>query len=65
MPSMLGMTQMISHFTNKIYVNGIAGVCSLGELAPLVGHNAFLRWSMIRDVAAWDEKQQARKACLL
>jgi hypothetical protein len=53
--------QMISHFTNKVYVNGIAANCSLGELAPLVGHNAFLRWSIIRDVAPWDEKSQSRK----
>ena len=35
---------MISHFTENIYDIGIALSVSGGDPAPLVGHNAFLRW---------------------
>lgn len=29
--------------------------CANGEVAPFVGHNAFLRWSAIQDAAFEDE----------
>lgn len=35
---------MIAHFTENIYDIGIALSVSGGDPAPLVGHNAFLRW---------------------
>lgn len=35
---------MIAHFTENIYDIGIALSVSGGDPAPLVGHNAFLRF---------------------
>lgn len=43
----------ISYFTNVIYLSIKAGV-GLGDVAPFVGHNAFLRWRAIQDVAFLD-----------
>ena len=43
--------QMISYFTTKIYANGLTISTALGEAAPLMGHNAFLRWSSIKQVS--------------
>lgn len=34
---------------------------SSGDPAPLVGHNAFLRWSAIREVSWVDRKDGERK----
>lgn len=34
---------------------------SSGDPAPLVGHNAFLRWSAIREVSWVDSKDGERK----
>ena len=42
--------QYISHFTRIIYMQGIAMSVAYGDYAPLVGHNAFLRWSAIQKV---------------
>ncbi|CAM9302511.1 unnamed protein product, partial [Phaeothamnion confervicola] len=39
---------MIAHFTANIYDVGIALSVSAGDPAPLVGHNAFLRWDAIK-----------------
>jgi cellulose synthase/poly-beta-1,6-N-acetylglucosamine synthase-like glycosyltransferase len=47
--------QYISHFTRLIYLEGIAGSVANGDIAPLVGHNAFLRWSAVRKVAFTDD----------
>lgn len=44
----------ITYFTNLIYLCIKAGV-GLGDLAPFVGHNAFLRWRAIQDVAFYDK----------
>ncbi|CAN0057476.1 unnamed protein product [Heterosigma akashiwo] len=41
----------IGFFTNQIYRLGIRLACSLGDPCPLVGHNAFLRWTALQEVA--------------
>ncbi len=41
---------MISHFTTIIYDIGICEAVCGGDLCPLVGHNAFLRWAAIKEV---------------
>ncbi|CAN0191276.1 unnamed protein product [Scytosiphon promiscuus] len=45
---------MIAHFTENIYDIGIALSVSGGDPAPLVGHNAFLRWEAMKKVS-WRE----------
>ncbi|CBJ27221.1 conserved unknown protein [Ectocarpus siliculosus] len=52
---------MIARFTNDVYSVGIAMAVSSGDPAPLVGHNAFLRWSAIREVSWVDSKDGERK----
>lgn len=46
---------MISHFTEKIYFMGIACSTALGGVCPLVGHNAFIRYSDLKRVGFWSE----------
>lgn len=41
---------LISYFTKKIYFNGIGFSTALGDSAPLVGHNAFIRWKSLNEV---------------
>jgi hypothetical protein len=41
----------VSAFTRTIYFQGIAVSVAFGDNAPLVGHNAFLRWSALRAVS--------------
>ncbi|KAJ7122674.1 glycosyl transferase family group 2-domain-containing protein [Mycena crocata] len=43
----------IAHFTRRIN-KCISMGCANGEVAPFVGHNAFLRWSAIQDAAFVD-----------
>jgi hypothetical protein len=43
----------ITHFTRRIN-RTIYFACANGEVAAFVGHNAFLRWSAIQDVAFID-----------
>ncbi|OCH85861.1 hypothetical protein OBBRIDRAFT_739082 [Obba rivulosa] len=43
----------IAHFTRRIN-KCISLGCSNGEVAPFVGHNAFLRWSALQDAAFVD-----------
>ncbi|KAF9530692.1 glycosyl transferase family group 2-domain-containing protein [Crepidotus variabilis] len=43
----------IAHFTRRIN-KCISLACSNGDVAPFVGHNAFLRWSAIQDAAFID-----------
>ncbi|EIN04516.1 hypothetical protein PUNSTDRAFT_122841 [Punctularia strigosozonata HHB-11173 SS5] len=43
----------ITHFTRRIN-KCISMVCANGEVAPFVGHNAFLRWSALQDAAFVD-----------
>ncbi len=40
----------ITHFTRRIN-KCISLGCSNGEVAPFVGHNAFLRWSAVQDAS--------------
>ncbi|RDX50631.1 hypothetical protein OH76DRAFT_1402239 [Lentinus brumalis] len=43
----------IAHFTRRIN-KCISVGCANGEVAPFVGHNAFLRWSALQDAAFID-----------
>jgi cellulose synthase/poly-beta-1,6-N-acetylglucosamine synthase-like glycosyltransferase len=43
----------ITHFTKRIN-KCISFGCSNGEVAPFVGHNAFLRWSAVQDASFVD-----------
>jgi hypothetical protein len=44
----------IAYFTRRIN-KCISLACANGDVAPFVGHNAFLRWSAIQDAAFIDE----------
>jgi len=44
----------IAHFTRRIN-KCISMSCANGEVAPFVGHNAFMRWSAIQDAAFVDD----------
>jgi cellulose synthase/poly-beta-1,6-N-acetylglucosamine synthase-like glycosyltransferase len=50
----------IAHFTRRIN-KCISMACANGEVAPFVGHNAFLRWSAIQDAAFIDVADNKRK----
>jgi len=50
----------ITHFTRRIN-KCISLGCSNGEVAPFVGHNAFLRWSAVQDAAFIDPADNKRK----
>lgn len=50
----------IAHFTRRIN-KCISMGCANGEVAPFVGHNAFLRWSAIQDAAFIDEADGLEK----
>ncbi|KAG9052128.1 hypothetical protein FS842_010445 [Serendipita sp. 407] len=50
----------IAHFTRRIN-HAISFACANGEVAAFVGHNAFLRWSAIQDVAFIDPADGERK----
>ena len=41
----------MAFFTDTIY-NAIMVSVSGGDISPLVGHNAFLRWSAVKEVSA-------------
>ena len=43
----------ITHFTRRIN-KCISLGCANGEVAPFVGHNAFLRWSAVQDASFID-----------
>eukprot|EP00877_Chromochloris_zofingiensis_P006822 jgi/Chrzof1/2393/Cz11g13140.t1 len=46
----------VSHFTRMIYFSGIAVATAYGDVAPLVGHNAFLRWSAVKKISFTDDE---------
>ncbi|KAJ3104440.1 hypothetical protein HDU97_009225 [Phlyctochytrium planicorne] len=48
--------QGIAFFTKIIYAS-IRYCCASGETSPFVGHNAFLRWSAIKEVAFEEDGQ--------
>ncbi|KAL0066289.1 hypothetical protein AAF712_006720 [Marasmius tenuissimus] len=50
----------IAHFTRRIN-KCISMSCANGEVAPFVGHNAFLRWSAIQDAAFIDPDDGVKK----
>ncbi|CAD6566589.1 MAG: hypothetical protein TREMPRED_002808 [Tremellales sp. Tagirdzhanova-0007] len=43
----------VAHFTKGIQV-AISYVCASGEVAPFVGHNAFIRWSALQECLLLD-----------
>ncbi|KAI1784588.1 glycosyl transferase family group 2-domain-containing protein [Ganoderma leucocontextum] len=50
----------IAHFTRRIN-KCISMACANGEVAPFVGHNAFLRWSALQDAAFVDPADGKKK----
>lgn len=50
----------IAHFTRRIN-KCISLGCANGEVAPFVGHNAFLRWSALQDSAFVDPADNVKK----
>ncbi|KAH7922289.1 hypothetical protein BV22DRAFT_666525 [Leucogyrophana mollusca] len=50
----------IAHFTRRINKSISIG-CANGEVAPFVGHNAFLRWSALQDAAFVDPADGKKK----
>jgi cellulose synthase/poly-beta-1,6-N-acetylglucosamine synthase-like glycosyltransferase len=50
----------IAHFTRRIN-KCISYGCANGEVAPFVGHNAFLRWSAVQDAAFVDPADGLKK----
>ncbi|KAG6830498.1 hypothetical protein H0H87_007855 [Tephrocybe sp. NHM501043] len=50
----------ITHFTRRIN-KCISLGCANGEVAPFVGHNAFLRWSAVQDAAFIDPADGKKK----
>lgn len=50
----------IAHFTRRIN-KCISIGCANGEVAPFVGHNAFLRWSALQDAAFIDPDDGKKK----
>ncbi|KAI0246002.1 glycosyl transferase family group 2-domain-containing protein [Lactifluus subvellereus] len=50
----------IAHFTRRIN-KCISMACANGEVAPFVGHNAFLRWSALQDAAFEDSGDDNKK----
>ena len=50
----------IAHFTRRIN-KCISMACANGEVAPFVGHNAFLRWSALQDAAFNDSGDNDKK----
>jgi len=50
----------IAHFTRRIN-KCISMGCANGEVAPFVGHNAFLRWSALQDAAFEDRDDDNKK----
>ncbi|KAI0052840.1 hypothetical protein FA95DRAFT_1601532 [Auriscalpium vulgare] len=49
----------IAHFTRRIN-KCISMGCANGEVAPFVGHNAFLRWSALQDAAFADPGDEGK-----
>ena len=50
----------IAHFSRRVN-RCISMACANGEVAPFVGHNAFLRWSAIQDAAFVDPADGRKK----
>ncbi|KAK7461714.1 hypothetical protein VKT23_008140 [Stygiomarasmius scandens] len=54
----------ITHFTRRIN-KCISYGCANGEVAPFVGHNAFLRWRAVQDASfiEWNDPNQREEEC--
>ncbi|EIW68701.1 hypothetical protein TREMEDRAFT_11927, partial [Tremella mesenterica DSM 1558] len=50
----------VAHFTKGIQ-HAISYVCASGEVAPFVGHNAFLRWSALQECMFVDPDDGVKK----
>lgn len=50
----------LAYFTRRMN-KCISLACANGEMAPFVGHNAFLRWSAIQDAAFVDPADGIKK----
>ena len=50
----------IAHFTRRIN-KCISMSCANGEVAPFVGHNAFLRWSALQDAMFEDPEDNNKR----
>jgi hypothetical protein len=50
----------IAYFTRRIN-KCISMACANGEVAPFVGHNAFLRWSALQDAMFEDAEDKKKK----
>jgi hypothetical protein len=50
----------IAHFTRRIN-KCISIACANGEVAPFVGHNAFLRWAALQDAMFEDAGDNNKK----
>lgn len=46
----------MAHFT-RFVTSAMRWACANGDVAPFVGHNAFLRWSALQELS-WDENGQ-------
>lgn len=46
----------MAHFT-RFVTSAMMWACANGDVAPFVGHNAFLRWSALQDLS-WEENGQ-------
>lgn len=57
--------QHISAFTRIIYFQGIAMSVAFGDCAPLVGHNAFLRWESVRKVSEAERVVRLRERVIV
>ncbi|CAM9329387.1 unnamed protein product [Chrysoparadoxa australica] len=53
--------RFLGFFTKIIYDFGIATTCAWGTIAPLVGHNAFLRWDVMKELSWFDSEDQIQK----
>jgi len=52
--------KVVTYFTNIVYTSIKYGVGS-GDVAPFVGHNAFIRWKALQSVAFVDESDGQTK----
>ncbi|KIW12903.1 hypothetical protein PV08_08090 [Exophiala spinifera] len=50
----------ITYFTNLIYTS-IQFAVGMGDCAPFVGHNTFIRWDALQSVAWYDEEDKCTK----
>lgn len=50
----------ITYFTNLIYTS-IQFAVGMGDCAPFVGHNTFIRWDALQSIAWFDEEDQCTK----